>query len=829
MHARQRVVSTLMLVGAMVVSLTTAAVADGYSSALGDDQGSHLGAGVTPVIPGLDWVAELPATEFNGSHGAAGVQGYGRPTIVTDNGLVVIAVDDTTAANSAGETNDTLIAIDTADGSKAWQVDDIDNDCPVVSGPDGRVWGVRKNAAAPDRELVSIDPTDGSVTSEFTRVTNTATNPHLVLCGETPLRISQDGDHLIMWQDETIKSVDEFIRILDISGGAVTQTAIIDLESTDTPGVFGGWSPHDFRVSPTRNSIYLMEQLAGADPSCCGQDDVHMLHAVDLDSLPAESAITDAGIADRSVELAVSDLWAGGILVDGDTIYVSGEEDLGGRVPADGDDVNSRLFKVMDDGSTLTVEDTAVGRPLSTRAPNEHNWHYVRLSAGDGTTLVGLPRGSQGVPSGIDADTLDKVWTIDRYNCLSQTLAADADGNTLFHDFCDGQVISVTPDGRVRWVFATDDDAGTGGVDEGKHEFIDGSGTFDMGTLESFSIDAVTADGKVIVSAETSGSASFSGVSLFAIDLGTATTRAAGSSRLETATEISRATYPGGADVVVIAKAGDYPDALAGAPLSIHEGGPLLLSSSTELSGVTEAEINRLGATRAILLGGDAALSPAVKARLETLGLTVERVAGANRYDTAALVSDRIGATEAVVVEGANANPSRGWPDAVAASSWAASTGRAILLVTATRVPTETAAALDGMANVAVVGGEGAVPAAIYNEVDDRAGTVERIAGTSRYATSALVAERSVADGNSLDVVWLATGTGFADALTAGPAAALTDGVLLLIHGSTPGAGAETYEFLSDNAADIGSVFLVGGVGAISEDVADAVDAALGR
>ena len=59
MHARQRVVSTLMLVAAMVLSLTTAGFADGFSSAAGDDQGTNAGTGVTPVIPGLAWVAEL--------------------------------------------------------------------------------------------------------------------------------------------------------------------------------------------------------------------------------------------------------------------------------------------------------------------------------------------------------------------------------------------------------------------------------------------------------------------------------------------------------------------------------------------------------------------------------------------------------------------------------------------------------------------------------------------------------------------------------------------------------------------------------------------------
>lgn len=74
----------------------------------------------------------------------------------------------------------------------------------------------------------------------------------------------------------------------------------------------------------------------------------------------------------------------------------------------------------------------------------------------------------------------------------------------------------------------------------------------------------------------------------------------------------------------------------------------------------------------------------------------------------------------------------------------------------------------------------------------------------------------------------LAPGTGFADALTAGPAAAFTDGVLLLVDGANPAGSPEVYDFLRTHRADVGAVRLVGGTTAVSDAVAEEVADALG-
>jgi len=85
--------------------------------------------------------------------------------------------------------------------------------------------------------------------------------------------------------------------------------------------------------------------------------------------------------------------------------------------------------------------------------------------------------------------------------------------------------------------------------------------------------------------------------------------RWAGRDRYETTAAISRKTYPQGADTVYLASGAGYPDALAGAPVAALEGAPLLLTRKECVPAVTKAEINRLGATNVVVLGGTGVVS----------------------------------------------------------------------------------------------------------------------------------------------------------------------------------------------------------------------------
>jgi putative cell wall-binding protein len=87
--------------------------------------------------------------------------------------------------------------------------------------------------------------------------------------------------------------------------------------------------------------------------------------------------------------------------------------------------------------------------------------------------------------------------------------------------------------------------------------------------------------------------------------------RWAGADRYATAAAISSNTYPQGATTAYLASGADYPDALAGAPVAALAGAPLLLTSRDCVPASTLAELQRLGTTNIVVLGGTSAVSDA--------------------------------------------------------------------------------------------------------------------------------------------------------------------------------------------------------------------------
>lgn len=311
----------------------------------------------------------------------------------------------------------------------------------------------------------------------------------------------------------------------------------------------------------------------------------------------------------------------------------------------------------------------------------------------------------------------------------------------------------------------------------------------------------------------------------------TATDRLNGVDRIATAAEVSRAVFPYGAGTVVIARADLYPDALAGSVLAATHGAPVLLTRSHELDPVTEAEINRLGATGAILLGGEVALSSDVADALvdRTSVADVQRVAGADRFATAAEIKDAVetqtGETAAsvFVAEGFDPDPRRGFPDVLSVSALAAHTVRPILLVTTEALPGATEAALGDVTDATIVGGEVAVSSAVADAIGSEIGSEPaRVFGADRYGTSHAIVQIAVDGGLNPKLLFLATGENWPDALVAGSAVALDGGVLMLVHPSDLDGSPQVRTFLTDNEP-FTDVDLLGGTAAISQAVEDAI------
>lgn len=299
-----------------------------------------------------------------------------------------------------------------------------------------------------------------------------------------------------------------------------------------------------------------------------------------------------------------------------------------------------------------------------------------------------------------------------------------------------------------------------------------------------------------------------------------------GATRIETAADASRAKYPDGAPTVVIAFAYKYPDALAGAPLAKLAGGPILLTPSDSLHADVATEINRLGATKAYILGGPISVEPAVEAALKssTTVTEVERIGGKERFETAQLIKAEIEeftgetATDVYITEGIDDDEYRGWPDAMSVSSLAAFEEKPILLVRTESVPEPTMEALDGVTTATIIGGPFSVNDDVHDEIDAKVADVSRLWGDDRYDTSLAVAKAAVDAGMSSELLWLASGGNWPDALVIGPLVAVDGGVMMLVHPDDLNDSPETRSFIEDNDP-FTDIDLAGGPNTIAEDV----------
>lgn len=281
--------------------------------------------------------------------------------------------------------------------------------------------------------------------------------------------------------------------------------------------------------------------------------------------------------------------------------------------------------------------------------------------------------------------------------------------------------------------------------------------------------------------------------------------RLSGESRYETAIAVSKQGWDS-ADTVVIARGDQYADALTAAPLADQEDAPVLLTRSGSLPSTVAEEIERLGATKAIVLGGSLAVSADVEGQLDDLGLEVERVGGKTRYDTAVAIANKLetDATDAVVVSGMD------FPDALSAGSYAAINDKPILLTRPDSIPAVIEEELEGYETTTVIGGS----LAVSEDVADALPAATRVSGANRYLTSLAVAEQLFEDA----VEGLAAnGQNFPDALTGNVLAAAYDAPMLLVKQDSVNEAVET------RAHYYGTVFTTGGTLAVSPEVVKAL------
>jgi putative cell wall-binding protein/biotin carboxyl carrier protein len=178
--------------------------------------------------------------------------------------------------------------------------------------------------------------------------------------------------------------------------------------------------------------------------------------------------------------------------------------------------------------------------------------------------------------------------------------------------------------------------------------------------------------------------------------------RLAGPDRTATAARVAEEVRPDGSEWAMVARAypdgqASWADALAGGAFGAAADVPVLLTSPGELDRPTRNGLDQLGATKTVVLGGPAAVSPAVTGDLPR----PQRVAGSDRAGTAAAAAKELwrrdeaeSGHEFTVASGYSG---KAWTRALVAAPLAARQNAPLLLVDDAKVPANTAGYLDAL------------------------------------------------------------------------------------------------------------------------------------
>ena len=270
-------------------------------------------------------------------------------------------------------------------------------------------------------------------------------------------------------------------------------------------------------------------------------------------------------------------------------------------------------------------------------------------------------------------------------------------------------------------------------------------------------------------------------------------TRIAGATRYDTAAMISSKNYTSPQTTVYIANGQNFPDGLAGASLAGRDGAPLLLvPASGALPSSVHDELQRLAPTTIVIFGGllsvSTAMANAIQAAVPLAAMS--RIAGADRYETAAKISLQNYTSPQATVYIANG---QNFPDALAGAALAGAKGAPLLLVpTSGPLPTSVFNELQRLApnTIVIFGGLASVSTAMSDAIGAAVpgAAISRLAGATRYDTAAAIAAAGFT--NPQATVYIASGVGFADALAGAALAGHKGAPLLLVPttGALPGS-----------------------------------------
>ncbi|WP_294684575.1 cell wall-binding repeat-containing protein [uncultured Finegoldia sp.] len=287
--------------------------------------------------------------------------------------------------------------------------------------------------------------------------------------------------------------------------------------------------------------------------------------------------------------------------------------------------------------------------------------------------------------------------------------------------------------------------------------------------------------------------------------------RISGVDREQTAIEVSKKMFKDGTNKVVLANKNNYSDVLTAAPFAKANNASLLYISSNSISKEVMSEIARLKAKEITIIGGEKSVNEGLKKELEKRNFKVERLSGADRYKTSAQIASKLITDKTTTLEIASGE---NYADALSLNNAAEKDKAPILLVRVNAIDksVEDVIKSSKASLINIAGREKSVSENTKANIKKISkATINRIGGANRYETSILLAKYSGAK----EVVVVASGEDFADALVAAPFSAQQKGAILLTNKDKLSDNAE--KFIKDTKFN--KSYVIGGEKSVSEKV----------
>lgn len=219
-------------------------------------------------------------------------------------------------------------------------------------------------------------------------------------------------------------------------------------------------------------------------------------------------------------------------------------------------------------------------------------------------------------------------------------------------------------------------------------------------------------------------------------------TRIAGQDRYETSIKIGNEVrnITGNESEAMLVDGTNFPDVITISTLASQKRAPILLTEPAKLNSKTQDTLKTWGIDDVTIGGSYNSVSKDVENNLEVS--EISRFGGANRYQTAKLISDEVRSltgsskTDLVLVDGTN------FPDGLTINSIAANLKAPIMLTAPKNLPQVTADSINtwSINNLVIGGGYNSVS----KEVEDRINIAnkERLAGQDRYETAVKISQK---------------------------------------------------------------------------------------